>query len=154
MNRAALATAIILLLSACSATPRSAEVGSMLSAKDSTVQKRIAGDFAEKMAALYPPARAKLKLKHGTPDAFGTALVESLRQKGYALTELAEPRYPGAPSKVKQTAADLELSYVVDQPLGASMVRATVYINTQSLSRLYETKEHGAAAAGYWVRKE
>lgn len=154
MSRAALLTAIVVLLSACSATPRDTAFGSTLPTKDSVVQKLMAADVAARMATLYPPARIRLTLKHGTTDAFGTALVESLRKKGYALVEFIGPRSPGAPRKASQTNGDRQLSYVVDRPLDAAHVRVTVFIDTQSVSRLYQTNERGIAPAGHWVRKE
>lgn len=154
MHRAALPLILILFLSACSGARRATEAGSMLPPTDSSVQKRMAGDFAARIAALYPAARTKLKLTHDTSDAFGTNLVESLRKKGYAITEFAGHRWHPAAGKANESVSEIGLAYVVDQPLDTNTIRVTVFFNTQSLSRLYERGERGGAPAGFWVRKE
>jgi hypothetical protein len=126
--------------------------------------KSMADDVAKKLAALYPPARTSIKLRHATPDVFGTALVSALRLKGYGLEEATAPMTtpPGTDDAVAGAHAaaapgqtgDISLAYVVDQPLDASQYRVTVLVNEQSLTRLYQTTDGAIAPAGHWIRKE
>jgi hypothetical protein len=126
--------------------------------------KSMADDVARKLVALYPPAQTRIKLRHATPDGFGTALVSALRLKGYGLAEATAPiaTAPGADDAVAGAHAaaapgqtgDISLAYVVDQPLDASQYRVTVLVNEQSLTRLYQTTDGAIAPAGYWIRKE
>ena len=74
----------------------------------------------------------------------GVSLVDTQHPKGHALTEIKS----GPPAEV------LSLAYVVDQPLSAGLYRVTVFINSQSISRLYQEKDGIVVPAGYWVRKE
>ncbi len=112
--------------------------------------QRMAKDVVQKLVALYPPARTRFNLQHAAPDAFGSALVDTLRAKGYALAEFK----PGAADTSAPSSADLSMTYVVDQPLDAGLYRVTVQIDKQSLSRLYQGRDGALAPAGYWVRKE
>lgn len=144
-------------LAACASRGAPAGYGNFVKGGVPADGKLMADDVTKKLAALYPPARTRLNLLHGTPDTFGRSLVGALRTKGYALSEFkTAPRDWGrrAPVPVKNPADEVALAYVVDQPLDASFYRVTVHINDQLLSRLYETKDGATAPAGYWVRKE
>lgn len=116
--------------------------------------RRMAKDVAAKLSALFPPAYNKLRLQHATADVFGTTLVESLRRKGYALSEFNGKARSGPAAKAGAPNGDLNLAYIVDQPLEPGLVRVTLFINAQSLSRVYQSNGGDIAAAGYWVRKE
>lgn len=126
--------------------------------------RSMADDVARKLAALYPPAHTRIKLRHATPDAFGTALLSALRLKGYGLAEAASPITPDTEADDDAAGAhtaaapgqtgDISLAYVVDQPLDASQYRVTVLVNEQSLTRLYQATDGAIAPAGYWIRKE
>ncbi len=153
MNRRILLFALVSLLAGCSTASKTSGLGSHAPGTSAATYKKMAGDVATKMTALYPPARSKLLLSHISSDAFGACLVDALRKQGYALSE-SVPSRPAAPVKNTATGSDLNLSYVVDQPLDTGQIRVTVFINTQSLSRLYQPIESGVAAAGYWMRKE
>ena len=78
------------------------------------------------------------------PVFSGVSLVDTQNAKGHAVPEI----------KSVPPADVLSLGYVVDQPLGAGLYRVTVFINSQSISRLYQEKDGIVVPAGYWVRKE
>ena len=48
----------------------------------------------------------------------------------------------------------IPLRYVVDGPFEPHLYRITVFIGSQSLSRVYRMDEQVLAQAGAWVRKE
>jgi hypothetical protein len=122
--------------------------GSFASASPA-VSRKLADDAVAKLAALYPPATTRFELRNAPADAFGTMLVVTLRQRGYALQE-------GKPAKATADprTASRVLSYVIDHPGDPVLYRITLTIDAQSLSRIYLAKDDGAAPAGYWMRKE
>jgi hypothetical protein len=112
--------------------------------------KKVVEDTVQKLVTLYPPALTRFSLRHPASDPFGTALVTSLRAKGYALQEYKAASRSGTVDK----ASSRKLSYVFDQLAGTDLYRVTLTIDDQSLSRVYRTKDGNVAAAGYWMRKE
>lgn len=149
---------VAIILCGCASAPTPALFGSFAERVAPADSKLMADDTAKKLATLYPPAHTRIILQLETPDTFGTSLVAALRVKGYALAEFqpAQPidvRGGGTTSKLGLP-GDMALTYVVDQPLEADTYRVTVLMNSQSLSRLYQTKDGSVAPAGYWVRKE
>ena len=152
MKRLILLTTLASLLAGCTTASKAPQPESQTRATTAVTNKKMASDIATKMSALYPAARSKLTLRQASADPFGSALADALRTKGYALSEHVGPDATGASTKAVPGVGDLNLSYVVDQPLG--LIRVTVFINAQSLSRLYEANDRGVSPAGYWVRKE
>lgn len=100
-------------------------------------------DTVTQLMALYPAASTQFDVSHATPDPFGTRLVQSLRQKGYALGELANA----------ETSAGLSLRYILDAP-ERNLFRVTVLVGSQSLSRAYLHNDGALLPAGAWTRKE
>ncbi len=120
--------------------------GSFVTSSSPANDKVVVDDVVKRLVTAYPPARTRLNLRQSTTDPFGSALVASMRTKGYALGE-----YQAAPP----AAADAyTFAYVFDQPAGTGLYRVTLLINNQALSRVYETKDGTIVPAGYWVRKE
>ena len=110
----------------------------------------------QQLAVLYPPAKTRLELQQATPDAFGQALVLTLRERGYALLE-----FNPASAKAQATAASepaspaaLPLRYVLDQAGDSNLYRLTLLVGHQSITRPYLVQDGSFAPAGYWVRKE
>ena len=125
--------------------------------------ERLAQDTVTRMEALYPPAHTSLALTHPATDAYGVALIEALRQKGYGVREHIDRHV--IPSTRDEMHARIErpavshdegipLRYVVDGPFEPHLYRITVFIGSQSLSRVYRMDEQVLAQAGAWVRKE
>ena len=118
-----------------------------------TLNERLAADTVKQLTVLYPPASTRFDLGQPTPDAYGSALVESLRIKGYAILEF-EPD-EAAPTDSPDTAGPgLSLHYVLDAPASTNLYRVTVMVGSQSLSRAYVAQNDTVAPAGAWVRKE
>jgi type IV secretion system protein TrbH len=125
--------------------------------------EQLAQDTVTRMEALYPPAHTRLTLTHPATDAYGLALIEALRRKGYGVMEshvttrrtpsTREDR-PGPIQPAVSQKAGIPLRYVVDGPFEPNLYRLTVLIGNQSLSRVYRMDEQRIAQAGAWVRKE
>lgn len=119
-------------------------------------QQQIAIDAAHQLAMLWPPGTTRFELRQATPDAFGTALVGSLRGRGYALTEYYEADPPQASAGATPTGspAALSLRYVLDQADTTNLYRLTLVVGDQSITRPYLVENGSFVPAGYWVRKE
>ena len=148
-------------LAGCAARPAPTPYGNFAAAPVE-FDERLAADVVKQLVALYPPASTRLEFRQSTPDAFGTRLVNALRDKGYALAEsnledAAQQTKPGGSTSgeraaVAQQPAGLELRYVLDQEAG--LYRVTVTVGSQSLTRAYVEQNNTVLPAGSWVRKE
>jgi hypothetical protein len=130
-----------------------------------TFHARLASDTVTHVLQLYPPANTRVTLQHPMDDPYGTTLVDTLRLKGYAVSEYrpeatwsrqslerSEPPTPSRP--VSPEATGVTLRYVLDGPFEAHLYRLTVLIGSQTLSRAYRVRNGGFTPAGAWVRKE
>ena len=150
MRALTIAVLIAINLTGCASKPTPAIYGNFIPPTAAADGKMMAEDVAKKLVALYPPASTRINLQQTTTDTFGAALVSALRTKGYALAEFKSQ--PAADGPVKT--GDIAIAYLLDQPLDPGQYRVTVYINTQSISRIYQSKDGDTAPAGYWIRKE
>ena len=125
--------------------------------------ERLAQDTVTRMEALYPAAHTRLALTHPATDPYGLALIEALRRKGYALMEhrvntrtaiSTRDDMPGPVQPAVSREVGLPFGYVVDGPFESRLYRVTVFIGSQSLSRVYRLDDQMIAQAGAWVRKE
>lgn len=160
-QRLALVPWVGLLLAGCVNTMPSGYL--VKEAVPSPLLERLAQDTVTRMEDLYPPAHTRLALTHPATDAYGLALIEALRQKGYGVLEArvttrttpstrADMQTPVEPA-VNQDEG-IPLRYVVDGPFEPRLYRLTVFIGSQSLSRVYRLDDQVLAQAGAWVRKE
>ncbi|MES3021685.1 MAG: conjugal transfer protein TrbH [Pseudomonadota bacterium] len=151
MNKVMILAVVAMSLAGCASGPAPTVFGNFVKGTAPADGRTMADDVAKKLTALYPPAQTRINLQQVTPDAFGTTLVVALRTKGYALAEFKKGPIAGAANQ----AGEIALAYVVDQPMEAGLYRVTVFINSQSLSRLYQAAKDGAISpAGSWVWKE
>ncbi|MFL6633912.1 MAG: conjugal transfer protein TrbH [Massilia sp.] len=141
--------ALLAFLAGCAAAPKPAGYGSFVTASDA-IDMKMVDDTVKKLVTLYPPANTRFEVQHSATDPFGTSLVATLREQGYALQEHMSASTPDADDKGKS----LTLAYVFDKPTGTDLYRVTLTIDTQNLSRVYLAKDGSVAPAGYWVRKE
>ena len=118
-----------------------------------TLNEKLAADTVKQLTVLYPPASTRFDLGQPTPDAYGSALVESLRIKGYAILEF-EPDEAASTDNPDTARPGLSLRYVLDAPASTNLYRVTVMVGAQSLSRAYVAQNETVAPAGAWVRKE
>ena len=125
--------------------------------------ERLAQETVARMEALYPPAHTRLALTHPATDAYGLALIEALRRKGYGVMEsrvhtrttlTTRDDRPTPLDPVVNKKEGIPFGYVVDGPFEPRLYRVTVFIGSQSLSRVYHMDEQTIAQAGAWVRKE
>jgi len=142
MRMNALVTVCALALAGC---VTSSPYGNHLQQSSAASQEQMARDAAQQLSAIWPPAKTRIELHQSTPDAFGTALVRELRERGYATLEF-NPAVPPAPS------TSVPLRYVLDE--AGAMYRLTVMLGDQSISRPYKENDGALVPAGYWVRKE
>jgi hypothetical protein len=143
MRQFALSALLAMALAGCAST---APYGNFAAHPPAGLEERIAADTVKQLVALYPPARTRFHLGQPTPDAYGSALVEALRARGYALVEFKEAAPAAAPG--------LSLNYVLDAAASPNLYRVTVTVGQKSLSRAYLAQNDRVAPAGAWVRKE
>ena len=153
MRKITIAALLVLALSGCATT---GQYGNFVPPTAAVDQQQLAREAVQQLAVLYPPAKTRLELQQATPDAFGQALVLTLRERGYALLE-----FNPASAKAQATAASepaspaaLPLRYVLDQAGDSNLYRLTLLVGHQSITRPYLVQDGSFAPAGYWVRKE
>lgn len=153
MRKIIFAALFVLALGGCATT---GQYGNFVPPTATVDQQQIAREAVQQLAVLYPPAKTRLELQQATPDAFGQALVLTLRERGYALLE-----FNPASAKAQATAASepaspaaLPLRYVLDQAGDSNLYRLTLLVGHQSITRPYLVQDGSFAPAGYWVRKE
>lgn len=117
-------------------------------------QRKLAGEAVEELATLWPPAKTRWEMKQATPDAFGTALVKGLRDRGYAIVEFNPPAQAPHAAPAPTRAAVLPLRYVLDHAGDGHLYRLILMVGTQSLTRAYVEQDGSLMPAGYWMRKE
>lgn len=138
--RAAPIAAVALVLTGCAFT--SAHLGSNAAVAPAPEAQAMAADSLVELVKLYPPAISRLAIDaSASDDAFGQALTDGLRKRGYAVVEGAR----GA--KVDPSA--VPLGYVVDQPM-TGYYRVMLRVGAQSLTRGY-TIEGGVAPSAGWA---
>ena len=147
----------LLLLAGLAGCASTEPYGNFLGANaPASVNERLAADSVRQLVTLYPPASTRFNLGQPTPDAYGSALLESLRTQGYAILEfdadLAAPA--DQPAAAGAAGSGLSLRYVVDAPPSTNLYRVTVMVGAKSLSRAYVAQNDTVAPAGAWVRKE
>lgn len=148
MRKLAFISVLLLSLAGCASHPYGNFVKQPL---ESFNEGKLATDAVKEMAMLYPPAKTQLNFQQTTPDPFGKALIQKLRDKGYAVWEYA----PKAKNQVSLPHFQgMPVHYVVDQFEGTELYRVTLEIGAQSLTRAYRIHHQTLMPAGDWVRKE
>jgi type IV secretion system protein TrbH len=116
-------------------------------------QQELAGEAVKQLAVLYPPAKTQLEIKQIPSDAFGMALVNTLRKEGYALMEFNAEEVKSQTFKASPSPA-LPLHYILDQADNSNLVFITLLVGPQSITRPYRVQNDSLTPAGDWVRKE
>jgi hypothetical protein len=129
--------------------------GNFIETLPAAYSARMVDDTVDRLSVLYPPAKTRFTLQQQPVDPFGKALVEKLREKGYAVIEpVIQPgQTQGKDSEVPQPVHGADLRYVVDQ-LGPSQYLVTMQVGNQSISRAYRAAANSLTPDGYWARKE
>lgn len=162
-------TALLAVLPGCASQNQStgSSYGNFVQGSPAASDQKMAVDAVQRLITLYPPAHTRFDLQQITLDAFGSALVASLRSNGYALLEY-QPSLgasaPAAPAPAGQTPTPIvnarspgttrALRYILDLDPASQLYRLTLLVGNQSLTRAYLAQNGSVAAAGAWVRKE
>ena len=105
----------------------------------------------------YPPAKTRIALVQDTTDAFGSPLVESMREAGYAVAEYAGPAKGDKYLPIVEKPDGLAFAYVLDR-IGSDELRVSLHIGTETLSRMYRVQMSGDTPQyipqGFWTRKQ
>ena len=156
MRKFAIALLLAGGLTACAAAP-SYETGNFVAPSAlANLNETIVSDTVKQLIALYPPASTRFDFGQPATDAYGTRLVQSLRQSGYALSEFVPAAAVNGTNQDGAVSASpgLSLRYVIDSPDGLSLYRVTVLVGAQSLSRAYTAHDNTVSPAGAWARRE
>ncbi|EKT4503793.1 TPA: conjugal transfer protein TrbH [Pseudomonas aeruginosa] len=148
--------ALLAVLAGCASKP----YGNFLENAPLSTNQKLAADSVKQLVAVYPPASTRLNLVHEAPDAYGRALVSTLRARGYALQEVTDEaakkpvESKPAPATAYPASPGLALSYVIDNPTDTNLYRVTLTVGSQSLTRAYVAQNNTVHPAGEWTRKE
>jgi Conjugal transfer protein TrbH. len=111
----------------------------------------MADDTVSHLATQFPPGRTEFSMKQQAKDPFGTALIQRLRARGYAVREFTPE---GKPQSAVQTVPGTQLGYVVNT-VAPNLFQVTTYAGSMTLSRAYVAATDGKAyPAGPWTREE
>ncbi|KTD03994.1 conjugal transfer TrbH protein [Legionella geestiana] len=102
----------------------------------------LAQDAVMQITRIYPPAQNTFRLNQKVTDGFGMNLIHEMRKKGYGVIENVQPRQ------------NANFFYVVDELEPGQLYRVSLYINTQALSRLYESRKNQLTPVSAWSHKE
>lgn len=102
----------------------------------------MANDAASQLTQVYPPAQNTFYISQKVSDGFGINLIHELRNKGYGVIESVQPRQKA------------NLFYVVDEVRKGSLYRVSLYVGSQTLSRVYVKTKEQIAPASLWSIKE
>ncbi|MDP5168588.1 conjugal transfer protein TrbH [Pseudomonas syringae] len=153
MRKLLIASALVSLLAGCAAN---SPYGNYSKAP-AAVDRAMATDTVAHLVKFYPPALTRWNIMQPGEDAYGKALVELLRARGYSVMEFApDSAAKEQASPQKPSALGVDLRYVVDSlaPV-ADMYRVTIFVGSQPISRAYLPQQNGTvSAAGSWARKE
>jgi len=142
MRRISLAALAALSLAGCATSPYGNHLHSA-----SVDQQKLADDAVKQLATLWPPAKTRFELKQTTPDVFGNALVQNLRERGYAVMEFSP--------NTTEVNTQLPLRYVLSQVKNESgnLYHLTLLVGAESITRPY-LEQNGIVVPGYWSHKE
>ncbi len=147
MNKILLGTLTCAILSGCM---HSQPYGNF--AKDfPQFDKAIAEDSVQQLSVLFPPASTGLQLQQPSTDQFGKYMIETLRAKGYAVSEYHTDDTPL--DKNKMTTAARDLMYYVDYEKDLNLLHLTLRIDDETLSRAYFVEDYKINPAGVWIRR-
>ena len=106
----------------------------------------------------HPPAKTRLNLMQFVNDAFGAALVETLRRDGYAIAEYSQPAREDKLQPMLARANGLDFAYIIDHLPDDSGMRVTLFVGEESLSRAYAVggspEEPTYSPLGDWARRK
>ncbi|CZO83228.1 MULTISPECIES: conjugal transfer protein TrbH [Legionella] len=102
----------------------------------------LAKDAALQLTHIYPPAQNTFYISQKVSDGFGINLIHEMRNKGYGVIESVQPGQKA------------NLFYVIDDVRKGSLYRVSLYVGSQTLSRVYVKTKEQIAPASPWSYKE
>ena len=102
----------------------------------------LAKDAVSQLTKLYPPAHNTFCISQKVCDGFGMNLIEEMRKKGYGVVEQIKPKQKG------------NFFYVLDETEPHHIYRLSLYIHSQSLSRMYARTNGKLSPISPWSYKE
>ncbi|HAT9101486.1 TPA: conjugal transfer protein TrbH [Legionella pneumophila subsp. pneumophila] len=102
----------------------------------------LAKNAASQLTQVYPPAQNTFYISQKVSDGFGINLIHEMRNKGYGVIESVQPGQKA------------NLFYVVDEDRKGSLYRVSLYVGSQTLSRVYVKTKEQIAPASPWSHKE
>ncbi|ALS68409.1 hypothetical protein [Pandoraea apista] len=118
------------------------------SAAQPEVAHRLADAAVDQLSLRMPPANTRLSLQQPATDAFGQALLVSLRTRGYAVREFN-------PDALTPSAeAGVPLRYVVDHGARITAYRVSLIVAGKAMSRAFSTANGAPAPDGAWTVEE
>ncbi len=128
---------LTILLSSC-ASMRYGNFTQTSTAKDVYLAK----DAVSQLTRVYPPARNTFCISQKICDGFGIKLIQELRKKGYGMVENLHPRQKA------------NFFYVVDESEPGNFYRVSLYIGSETLSRMYAKSNVKLVPVSPWSHKE
>lgn len=146
---------MILFLACCSGCSWQKQETETVSEVDSP---ELVQDAVSMMFSTYPPAKVRLSLAHEANDAFGLAMVSSLRLHGYAIAEYAKPEKGKKKQGSVKRPDGMAFAYYLDKNADRDELCVRLHIGSESLSRLYLVKTAGGEvryeSTGFWTRRQ
>lgn len=111
------------------------------------VDRQLAMESVKQIQRLHPAGSTRLVIAQMITDPFGEALIEGLRDTGYAVQEFQSP------SNTIQSDG-IPIRYVLDEA-DDSVYRLKLMIGDHIVTRPYQLEPgHQVVAAGHWAFKE
>lgn len=110
----------------------------------------MADNTVSHLASLYPPGRTTFTMEQPAKDPFGSALIQRLRSRGYAVKEFTKD----SNAQSALSTANTSLGYVVNT-IAPNLYQVTTYVSGVTLSRGFTVATDGKVyPAGPWTREE
>lgn len=101
----------------------------------------LAADAVTQLTRVYPPAQNTFCVGHAVKDNFGSNLIQNLRKKGYGINENQCARYIA------------NFFYILDE-LKPQKYRVSLFVGSQTLSRMYAKSQEKIFPVSAWTHKE
>lgn len=128
---------LVVLLSSC-ASMRYGNLTDLAPNKD----VYLAQDAVSQLSRVYPPTQNTFYIHQQINDGFGIHLIREMRKKGYGIIENVQARQKA------------NFFYVVDMLAAKPLYRVSLYIGSQTLSRVYAKTRGKLEPVSPWSRKE
>jgi hypothetical protein len=102
----------------------------------------LAKDAASQLTQVYPPAQNTFYISQKVSDGFGINLIHEMRNKGYGVIENVQSRQKA------------NFFYVVDEIKPGYLYRVSLYVGSQTFSKVYVKTKEKIAPASLWSHKE